>query len=493
MSAAASSGTNQRLTLDDSSFEKLLAAAWVLQCLHDQLHPWINSGGAVERAEPLMQMETARSDLHEVASPVVQLPPMVTEAESQPAGLSPCTADDESFAELIKTQEAIEAGILDLDATVKRLLSLSPRVSSEPAPLEPVPAEPVQVKVTPLELKPKLQAQPEAVVLPTKPSPIWQKPTDNEKPATHVSSFNLGATLLRFRDALGHYRTNFRLDSALRVVHSVTIATSANLQPTCTRLRDAFARYRATFLRRTDKAWASHALSFDLGTTLTRLRDAFTQHVSNFRVNFTLRSLRAVAIATPVWLLAVIANLLLLATWLHEPFQGGQAMSIPSPSTAEASVTVNAPTRTVSTRSASQPPKRIERTEPRRPTTISPLAAAHEQITDPATSSVVEQLSRYEINGLRRQAKYGDESAAFTLGMAFEIGRYLRQNCAEAARWVRTAAEEGNAAAEYNLGLRYRDGDGVPADRAESEKWLRKAAAQRNRDAKLALNMLASR
>jgi TPR repeat protein len=105
----------------------------------------------------------------------------------------------------------------------------------------------------------------------------------------------------------------------------------------------------------------------------------------------------------------------------------------------------------------------------------------------------VAQLSRFEINGLRRQAKYGDDSAAFTLGMAYEVGRYVRQNCTQAARWVTMAAEAGNPAAEYNLGLRYRDGDGVSADLHESEKWLRKAAAHRNRNAKLALQLLASR
>jgi uncharacterized protein len=76
--------------------------------------------------------------------------------------------------------------------------------------------------------------------------------------------------------------------------------------------------------------------------------------------------------------------------------------------------------------------------------------------------------------------------------MAYEIGRYVHQNCAEAARWVRMAAEAGNAAAQYNLGLRYQTGDGVAADRTEAENWLRKAA-HRNREAKLALRMLASR
>jgi TPR repeat protein len=77
--------------------------------------------------------------------------------------------------------------------------------------------------------------------------------------------------------------------------------------------------------------------------------------------------------------------------------------------------------------------------------------------------------------------------------MAYEIGRHVRQNCAEAGRWVTNAAEAGNTAAQYNLGLRYRNGDGVLANRAASEKWLRKAAAGRNRQARLVLRMLASR
>ena len=38
MAAEESSSTDQQLTLDQFSFEKLLAAAWVLQCVQDQMH-----------------------------------------------------------------------------------------------------------------------------------------------------------------------------------------------------------------------------------------------------------------------------------------------------------------------------------------------------------------------------------------------------------------------------------------------------------------------
>jgi TPR repeat protein len=121
------------------------------------------------------------------------------------------------------------------------------------------------------------------------------------------------------------------------------------------------------------------------------------------------------------------------------------------------------------------------------------LEFSHYRTTDRASFSAVQQLSRYEINGLLRRAHYGDDSAAFTLGMAYEVGRFVPQNCAQAARWVTAAAESGDAAAQYNLGLRYRDGDGLAANRAESEKWLRKAAAHNNRQARLALRELARR
>jgi hypothetical protein len=208
-------------------------------------------------------------------------------------------------------------------------------------------------------------------------------------------------------------------------------------------------------------------------------------------VNLTLRALRAVAIATPVLLLSILAALLFLETWRHESFHSAQAVSRPSPPAEEAIVPgtpATTPIRTI--QRATDAPKKTENTEPRQTVT---LEVSHKRSTDPGTFSALQQLSPFEISGLRRQAKYGDDSAAFTLGMAYELGRYVAQNCAEAARWVTKAAESGNAAAQYNLGLRYRDGDGLRTDRAESEKWLRKAAAHRNPQARLALKMLASR
>jgi hypothetical protein len=115
------------------------------------------------------------------------------------------------------------------------------------------------------------------------------------------------------------------------------------------------------------------------------------------------------------------------------------------------------------------------------------LQVSHLQVTDRATKDALRTLSPYELAGLRRRAEFGDDSAAFQMGMAYEIGRGLPQSCKTAARWVARAAREGNAAAQYNLGLRYRDGDGVPANADEAVKWLGKASARQSSNEQLAL------
>jgi Sel1 repeat len=115
------------------------------------------------------------------------------------------------------------------------------------------------------------------------------------------------------------------------------------------------------------------------------------------------------------------------------------------------------------------------------------LEPSHLRVTDATASSLVGGLSRYEIQTVRQQAQYGDDVAALTLGMAYEIGRHVPQSCAQAAHWIAVAAEEGNPAAQYNLGLRYISGDGIPTDLDEARKWLRKAAGRGYQKASLTL------
>jgi Sel1 repeat len=410
MAAPASSGTNRQITLDDPSFEKLLAAAWVLQCLHDQLHnPQVIEAEAI--APPVETSKTAEpvsQCLPEDTHPVIRRiepPPPLAEATGKPEVVSLRSPDNELLAKVVEVQQAFEKSALGLDAALLR-------VKSADVELKATEVRTSELQTPQVE---QVAAAPVAKALPA----VVEKPAVLKPPARHEPAFNL--------------RTAFN-----------------------------------------------------------RVVVAFRQNRPAFRVSFPLDALRAIAIATPVWLLALIAALLLLEAWRHQPFQSAQAISTPSPSTAEASVNTTLPSSTTSTRPIPEETGKPESIEPQGHTPTPALTSSHEQITDATTSSVVQQLSRYEMNGLRRRAKYGDDSAAFTLGMAYEIGRHVRQNCAEAARWVRTAAEAGNAAAQYNLGLRYQTGDGVAVDRTESEKWLRKAA-HRNREAKLALRMLASR
>jgi Sel1 repeat len=404
MAAEASSGTNQQLTLDHFSFEKLLAAAWVLQCLHDHLH-----NGQVVRDEMIAEPVKAQTRVVNASlvlplamKPVVQFSPRATEGVIKPEVLSSRPADDQALVELVPAQPAVESGNLKVDAAVK-------------VPLKAVELEKIFHSETVA-----------AVHAGEPPLPVFERQAND-----------------RDKHRAGR-RVAFRFPTA--------------------RLQTAF---RSAF------------------DTFTRLRPAL-------RVNFNLRALRTVAIATPLLLLALVAASLLLETWRHESFNSAQAISRASAPSADVGVRDTSTIGTATTRAASEHPKKSDK-EPHRFRPVPPLEGSHMHVTDPATLSVVQQLSPYEISGLRRQAKYGDTSAAFTLGMAYEVGRHVHQSCAQATRWVTTAAEAGNPAAQYNLGLRYRNGDGVSADRTESEKWLRKAAARRSRQAKLALKTLASR
>jgi hypothetical protein len=122
-------------------------------------------------------------------------------------------------------------------------------------------------------------------------------------------------------------------------------------------------------------------------------------------------------------------------------------------------------------------------------TTVQPKPgpSSHLEITDTSVAGSLHDLTRYEIITLQRAAEYGDDDAAFQLGMAYETGYYVRQDCVKAAHWVKIAAESGNPAAAYNLGLRYRTGDGGQADESAAGHWLRMASARRYSPGNLAL------
>lgn len=296
------------------------------------------------------------------------------------------------------------------------------------------------------------------------------------------------------------HAANSDLQSVMQFSAGVTTADSRHDAPPARPVKDGTHVIPADIEQPASSEQPREA-AFNVRNVSNSVGSSFSTRPPSVRVKLTLRGLRAVGIATPVWVLSLLAALLFLGVWRHDSTQSAQATTQPIPAALNAAV-VNitpaaAPTPTYAVSTTQKPAisKRIEKTgkPPQFSKDSSLLEASHRQITDAAAFFAVQQLSPYEIGTLRRQAKYGDDSAAFALGMAYEVGHFVPQNCREAARWVASAAKEGNAAAQYNLGLRYRDGDGVPADLSLSESWLRKAAGHRNKRAHLTPRLFASR
>ena len=66
----------------------------------------------------------------------------------------------------------------------------------------------------------------------------------------------------------------------------------------------------------------------------------------------------------------------------------------------------------------------------------------------------------------------------------------MKQDYAQALRWIRASAEQGNVLGELNLGILYADGLGVPRDPSEGRRWFEKAAAAGNEAAETRLARL---
>jgi uncharacterized protein len=76
----------------------------------------------------------------------------------------------------------------------------------------------------------------------------------------------------------------------------------------------------------------------------------------------------------------------------------------------------------------------------------------------------------------RKAASQGYADAQASLGIMYEHGHGVPQDCGEALKWFRKAAEQGNFLAQFTLAVNYYTGDGVPQDYVEALKWYRKAA-----------------
>jgi hypothetical protein len=79
---------------------------------------------------------------------------------------------------------------------------------------------------------------------------------------------------------------------------------------------------------------------------------------------------------------------------------------------------------------------------------------------------------------LQPLAEQGDARAQALLGLMYYHGRGVKQDDAEAAKWLRLAADQDEPRAQFNLGVMHAEGQGVPQDYVDAIKWYRLAAEQ---------------
>ncbi|MBI5862595.1 MAG: sel1 repeat family protein [Rhodocyclales bacterium] len=94
-----------------------------------------------------------------------------------------------------------------------------------------------------------------------------------------------------------------------------------------------------------------------------------------------------------------------------------------------------------------------------------------------ADRAYAEGKSAEAIALIEAAAQDGNPRAQTRLGWAYEAGRGVERNLAQAARWFRQAAEGGDGEAMYALGVMYATGAGQVKDAALAAEWLKKSAA----------------
>jgi uncharacterized protein len=89
------------------------------------------------------------------------------------------------------------------------------------------------------------------------------------------------------------------------------------------------------------------------------------------------------------------------------------------------------------------------------------------------TASAVSPIQR-----LRMEAERGNVEAQFALAQAYDHGRDVPKDKAQAVRWYRLAALQGDMFAQNALGDNCWEGTGVQKDDAEAVRWWRFAAGK---------------
>lgn len=88
---------------------------------------------------------------------------------------------------------------------------------------------------------------------------------------------------------------------------------------------------------------------------------------------------------------------------------------------------------------------------------------------------------------LNRQARAGDVVSQRQLGQLYFGGMEVKEDNAEAVKWLRMAADKGDMIAARLLGTAYSGGLGVAADPAEAVSWWRVAASKGDDEAAFSL------
>src|SRR6266704_2086777 len=92
-----------------------------------------------------------------------------------------------------------------------------------------------------------------------------------------------------------------------------------------------------------------------------------------------------------------------------------------------------------------------------------------------------------KIDRLLVRAQQGYVQDQIQLATAFQMGRGVAPNPAEAAHWFLRAADQGNPMAQAEIGYRYLRGTGVAMDERQSFQWFQRAAAEEYAPAQAAL------
>jgi hypothetical protein len=75
-------------------------------------------------------------------------------------------------------------------------------------------------------------------------------------------------------------------------------------------------------------------------------------------------------------------------------------------------------------------------------------------------------------------AKDGDATAAFDIGLLYDLGDGVPESAGTAFQFYRKAGEAGLASGQFNVGVMYDSGRGVAQNEAEAALWYARAAAQ---------------